>query len=96
MEKSLPIKLKSRIFYFYDEDLAKQKHCISPQTYLPSTKMEQSWRYTKLSFGKGNRSPSENAGKRKLYVAMRHMPGPGTYNIPSVFDKKGKYKVALN
>ena len=42
-----------------DEDLAKQKHCISPQKYLPSTKIQQSWRFNKITFGIGGRSPNE-------------------------------------
>jgi hypothetical protein len=32
----------------------------------------------------------------KLNIAVRNFPGPGTYSLPSVFDKKRKYKVPLN
>jgi hypothetical protein len=55
--RDMPIALKSRQSIFYDDDLQKTKHCISPQTYLPSTKIQQTNRFTKITFGLGNRSP---------------------------------------
>jgi len=84
----VPIALKSRIKYFYDEDIKQHEHCISPQTYLPSTKLTENLRYTSASFGKGIRTPNEN-------VCVKSYPGPGTYNLPSVFDKR-RTKVPLN
>jgi len=42
-----------------DEDLAKQKHCISPQKYNPSTKVEQILRFTKIGLGYGTKSSNE-------------------------------------
>ncbi len=55
-----PVALKSRYMFFYDEDVKNQKHCISPQTYLPSTKITENWRFTKISFGKGKKLSCDN------------------------------------
>jgi len=52
--------LKSRQVIFYDDDIKNSIHCISPQTYLPSTKIQQSHRFTKVTFGLGFRSPNIN------------------------------------
>jgi len=60
--KDMQTTLKSRQFFFYDEDIQNSKHCISPQTYLPSTKIQQSLRFTNITFGLGCRSPNLNAG----------------------------------
>jgi hypothetical protein len=79
--------------FFYDEDVANSKHCISPQKYLPSTKMEQNWRFTKIGFGIGGRS---SASKNMLILVNLNNPGPGSYNLPSVFDKKRKFRVPLS
>jgi len=46
--------------FFYDEDLRKQKHCISPQTYLPSTKSTENLRFTKIGFGIGKKISTPN------------------------------------
>ena len=56
-----PVSLKSRIMFFYDEDIAKQKHCISPQKYLPSTKIVENLRFTKIGFGLGGRVANDIA-----------------------------------
>jgi hypothetical protein len=50
---------------FYDDDLMKSKHCISPQTYLPDTKIVEINRFRNISvsFGKGERSPNINPCK---------------------------------
>jgi hypothetical protein len=60
--------------FFYDEDLAKQKHCVSPQKYLPSTKIVQNLRFTNITFGCGNRSQSENAGNNYLIYRCFTLP----------------------
>jgi hypothetical protein len=31
-----------------------------------------------------------------LFLGKNCVPGPGSYNLPSVFDKKRKMKVPLN
>lgn len=55
MIKNIPILIKSRTMFYYDEDVAKAKHCISPQKYLPSTRILQNLRYSKIGIGIGNR-----------------------------------------
>ncbi len=67
--KDMPTSLKSRQMFFYDEDIQKAKHWISPQTYLPSTKIQQNNRYTKITFGLGNRSSQLNTSN-KFYFAL--------------------------
>ena len=76
--------------------MKQKEHCISPQTYLPSTKITENLRFTKVNFGFGERSPRENTCKKLLIEGIKYVPGPGTYNLPSVFDKKRRYKVPLN
>jgi hypothetical protein len=56
----MPITIKSRQFFFYDEDLAKSTHCISPQKYLPDTKPIENARYRNITFGKGDRAGMDN------------------------------------
>jgi hypothetical protein len=45
--------------FFYDIDIAKQKHCVSPQKYLPSTKSVENLRFNKIGFGYGERSKND-------------------------------------
>lgn len=59
----IPIKIKSRRGFFYDEDLRKTKHCVSMQKYNPNDVLERNLRYTKITFGIGGRSPNENICK---------------------------------
>lgn len=72
-----------------DIDLAAKKHCISPQKYLPSTKFQQNLRFTTIGFGKGGRTSNEN-------TSVKQFPGPGTYNLPTIFTKNKKTKIPLN
>ena len=53
--KDIPTTMKFRRSIFYDDDLMKSKHCISPQTYLPPTKIQENNRFSGISFGKGNK-----------------------------------------
>lgn len=55
--------LKSRKLFFYDEDVNKSKHCISPQTYLPSTKLQENTRFSGISFGKGMKLKEKETSK---------------------------------
>jgi hypothetical protein len=66
----MQVTIKSRQMFFYDEDIAKAKHCISPQTYLPSTKMVENNRYDNITFGVGKRSPNEITSKYILYLQI--------------------------
>jgi hypothetical protein len=84
--------------FFYDIDFAKQKHCVSPQKYFPSTRSTENLRYSRIGFGYGDRNAIEC---KYLFItnnilAKYNFPGPGSYNLPSVFDKTRKNKVPLN
>ena len=85
----IPIKLKSRLGFFYDDDLKKTKHCVSMQKYNPSTKLEQNLRYTSITFGVGGRTPNEN-------LSVKSNPGPGYYKVPGCFDRGYRGKLVLN
>ena len=62
-DKDLQTTLKSRNSIFYDDDVMKSKHCISPQTYLPSTKILENSRFTGITFGKGLKMPKDKTSK---------------------------------
>ena len=84
----IKVAIKGRHGFFYDDDLKMKKFCVSPQNYLVNYKPVFNLRYTKVSFGKGEKF--DYIDSRKSY------PGPGSYNLPSVFDKSRKSKPALN
>lgn len=91
------VLVRSRLMFFYgnliiiilDIDLKAKKHCISPQKYFPSTKIIENMRFTSIGFGKGERTPTVNPSVKKN-------PGPGTYNLPTIFTKNRKSKFPLN
>ena len=85
----IPIKIKSRVCFFYDDDLRKTKHCVSMQRYSPKMDLVQGRRFHNISFGIGGRSPSDNR-------SVRNYPGPGSYNIPGCFDRGYRGKPPLN
>jgi len=78
--RDIPFTVKSRVAFFYDIDMKQQKHCISPQKYFPSTKTQEITRFNSTSFGKVERF--------KIDASRECVPGPGTYNLPSIFNKK--------
>lgn len=88
-KKAIPIKIKSRLNFFYDDDLKKKKFTVSMQKYHPSLKLVLPCRYHNISFGLGTRTPNEN-------ISIKGNPGPGAYNIPGCFDKGLKGKPVLN
>ena len=87
--KMIKIKLRSRLNFFYDDDLKKKKFTVSMQRYHPSFKLVQPSRYSNIIFGYGSRSPNEN-------VNIKSYPGPGAYNVPGCFDRGLKGKLVLN
>ena len=89
LQNDIPITIKSRRFFFYDDDLKKTKHCVSMQRYHPNTKLEENLRFRTITFGIGGRTPNEN-------VSLLRNPGPGAYNVPGCFDRGYKGKLALN
>jgi hypothetical protein len=80
--KRLPVALKSRIKFFYgkvllisDDDVKQKEHCISPQTYLPKTKLTENLRFSQVIFGIGGRSPNENTSKLHNNFRCKRVPG---------------------
>lgn len=83
----IPIILKSRQGFFYDDDLKKKKFTVSCQKYYPKMNFVQKERFKDIAFGFGERPP--------LYV-KNNTPGPGSYNVPGNFDRGLKGKLPLN
>jgi hypothetical protein len=61
---------------------------ISPQKYTPSFKFAENKRYDNIKIGIG-------LGSRNKSSSML-IPGPGAYNLPSIFDKSKRTKYPLN
>lgn len=105
--KDIQTTIKSRNTFFYDNDLKKLKHCISPQKYLPKTKLQENKRFSGITFGKGFKFNDIKSNNFSFFLSLFYflylnflvpsfLPGPGSYNIPSVFDKSRKCGVPLN
>ena len=84
---NIPIILKSRQGFFYDDDLRKKKATVSMQHYKPDFKWVERRRFNGITFGIGDRP--------KMY-ALNKFPGPGTYTIPGNFDRGYRGKLPLN
>ena len=84
---NIPILIKSRLGFFYDDDLKKKKATVSMQRYKPKYTLVQMNRFSAISFGIGNRP--------NLHVVNR-FPGPGAYKVPGNFDRGYRGKLPLN
>ena len=84
---AIPIQFTFRHGFFYDEDLKHKKYTVSMQKYSPNRTLTEASRFDNISFGIGNRPP--------LSVVQK-TPGPGTYNIPRLYDRGIKGKPTLN
>lgn len=84
---NIPIKLKSRQGFFYDDDLKHKKATVSMQRYKPKYNLVQRNRFKAITFGIGSRPPLHNTCE---------FPGPGSYHVPGCFDRGLKGKLALN
>ena len=82
-----PPTFKFRHGYFHEEDMKHRGYDLSPLSYSPSSKCISNTRYNNISISIGARIEKKN----KMIT-----PGPGQYNLPSVFDKCRKFKYALN
>ena len=83
----IPVTIKSRHNFFYDDMIKQKKFIILKQLYLPKYKLVERNRFSAISFGIGDRP--------KLY-RFDNYPGPGTYNVPGCFDRGLKGKLPLN
>lgn len=59
--KDMPIIIKSRLGFYYDKELREKKHCVSMQKYKPKDTLVKGSRYSRITFGYGNRASSENS-----------------------------------
>jgi hypothetical protein len=80
--------LKFRHGFYYDEEM-KTKMILSPQKYAPNIKVYANTRYENIKIGIG-------LGSKSTGRLREEGPGPGAYNLPSIFDKNRKFKYALN
>ena len=87
LNNKIPIIIKSRKGFFYDDDLKKKKFTVSMQKYFPKFNFVQKERFKYITFGIGKREP--------LYINIK-TPGPGSYNIPSFCDRGLKGKLVIN
>ena len=82
----IPIAIKSRQGFFYDDDLKKKKHIVSMQKYHPKYNLVEINRYKGAGIGIGER----------MSFSKNRNPGPADYTIPGNFDRGLKGKLALN
>ena len=82
----IPITIKSRQGYFYDDDLKKKKHTVSMQRYSPRYNLVEINRFQGAGIGIGERTSFSN----------NRNPGPAEYYIPGNFDRGLKGKLVLN
>ena len=90
---SIPPTLKFRHSLYYEEDIKQKKHCISPQTYFPDHHKVQNNRFEQIKFLKGKKNSVLGNINTKAF------PGPGTYNLPGIFEYKNikkRFKPPLN
>ena len=85
--RNIPIILKSRLCFFYDDDLKKKKATVSMQRYKPKYSLVQMNRFSAITFGIGDRPNTYNINK---------YPGPGAYKVPGNFDRGYRGKLPLN
>ena len=84
---TLPIMMKFRHSFFYDEDIRQKKATVSMQKYSPKYNYVERKRFNGITFGYGDRP--------RMY-ALNNYPGPAAYKIPSIFDRGYKGKLPLN
>ena len=82
----IPITIKSRQGFFYDDDMKKKKYTVSMQKYHPQYHLVENTRYSGAGIGIGER----------LSFSKNRNPGPADYHIPGNFDRGLKGKLALN
>lgn len=86
---NLECTLKFRHGMYYESDTKMRLDNPSPQQYKPSYTFTEPNRYSNITFGSKGKSIliSKNTIKN---------PGPGSYNLPSIFDLNRKYKPSIS
>ena len=83
---NIPIALKFRHGFYYDDEMKKKKATVSMQKYSPKFNYVKINRYKGAGIGIGE----------KISFSNNRNPGPAEYNIPGNFDRGLKGKLALN
>lgn len=84
---TIPVGLKFRHGFFYDDDLKQKEGTVSMERYRPKHTLTEPSRFGAITFGIGTRP--------NLYLHTGY-PGPGAYNVPGIFDRGYKGKLPLN
>ncbi len=58
--EKIGVTLKSRLSFFYDEDIKQKKYSVSPQQYTLIHNQVKNLRFNNITFGKGNRQADLN------------------------------------
>ena len=87
--KDNPIVVRSRLEYFYTNDLKRSNPSLSPQNYRPRLDAILSTRFKKIGIGYGTKMIPGNK-------EVLNNPGPGAYDIHSVFEEKFRKKIPIN
>lgn len=83
---SIPVTLKFRHGFYYDDEMKKKKATVSMQQYSPKFNYIKINRYKGAGIGFGQRSS----------MSVERTPGPGEYKIPRIFDRGVKKDLVIN
>ena len=83
---NIPIVLKFRHGFYYDDEMKKKKATVSMQKYSPKFNYVKINRYKGAGIGFGKRG---SASKEET-------PGPANYDVPRIFDRGVKKDLVIN
>ena len=83
---NIPISLKFRHGFYYDDEMKKKKATVSMERYSPKYNYIKINRYKGAGIGFGQRNT----------IAPKIGPGPGEYRIPRIFDRGVKKDLVIN
>ena len=83
---NIPISIKFRHGFYYDDEMKKKKATVSMQAYTPKYNYIKINRYKGAGIGFGQRNT----------LAPKIGPGPGEYKIPRIFERGVKKDLAIN
>ena len=83
---NIPISLKFRNGFYYDDEMKMKKATVSMQQYSPKFNYIRINRYKGAGIGFGQR----------YSMSTERSPGPGEYKIPRIFDRGVKRDLVIN
>ena len=83
---NIPIKIKFRNGFYYDDEMKQKKATVSMQKYSPKFNYIKINRYKGAGIGYGQRHS----------MSTEKTPGPGEYKIPRIFDRGVKRDLVIN